>query len=182
MKLIICPGIHPIDITNRFVNKLQLKSDRWRSDNILVFPTDRYSAYSAINLERWLKQCRLSPKNAPPLFFIAFSAGVVGGIGAALAWQLQGGKVKAFVAIDGWGVPLVANFPIYRLSHDYFTHWSSALLGKGKESFYADPEVEHLDFWRSPERCWGWQVVSSGLKTRCTAAEYLQLLLQQETI
>ena len=57
--------------------------------------------------------------------------------------------MKALIAFDGWGVPLVGNFPIYRISHDQFTHWSSELLGKGDKSFYADPPVEHLDLWRS---------------------------------
>lgn len=170
MKLIICPGIHPAYLTNSFVNKLQLTNE------LLVLPTDRYPPYSAIHINLWLKQNQISPQNTA-LFFIAFSAGVVGSIGAALAWQLQGGKVAALVAIDGWGVPLFANFPIYRFSHDYFTHWSSALLGMGEESFYADPSVEHLEIWRSPELCWGWQVASCGLKSRCIATEYLHELM-----
>ncbi|MGB3188280.1 MAG: hypothetical protein WBB43_02490, partial [Limnoraphis sp.] len=64
--------------------------------------------------------------------------------------------VKALIALDGWGVPLGGNFPIYRISHDRFTHWSSALLGGGVESFYADPPVEHLDLWSSPQTARGW--------------------------
>ncbi len=175
MNLIICPGIHSPQLTRSFV--LDLQSDRLMSECLLILPTEKYPPYSAIDIYRWLKQSHPSPKNAPALTFIAFSAGVVGGIGAALAWQLQGGKIKAFMALDGWGVPLVANFPLYRLSHDFFTHWSSAILGGGNESFYCDPPVEHLQLWRSPEQCWGWQVTSSGLKTRCSAAQYLRHLL-----
>lgn len=175
MKLIICPGIHPTHLTNSFVEGLSLASDRQK--RILIFPAEKYPAYSAMDIYRWLETFELSPHTAPALFFISFSAGVVGGIGAAVAWHLQGGKIAAFVAIDGWGVPLVADFPIYRLSHDYFTYWSSALLGKGRESFYAEPSVEHLTMWRSPELCWGWQIIGSGLKIRRTAAEYLQTLI-----
>jgi len=54
------------------------------------------------------------------------------------------GHVKAY-CFRRLGVPLVGNFPIHRLSHDYFTHWSSAVLGSGNDSFYADPPVEHLE-------------------------------------
>jgi len=59
---------------------------------------------------------------------------VVGGWGS-LGVAAIGGHVKAFVLLDGWGVPLVGNFPIHRLSHDYFTQ-SSAVLGSGNDSFY----------------------------------------------
>lgn len=74
---------------------------------------------------------------------------------------------------------MLANFPIYRFSHDYFTHWSSACLGKGDESFYADPSREHLAMWQAPDLCWGWRTIGSELKTRCTAAECLQALLRR---
>ena len=148
------------------------------SDRLLIFPAETYPAYSAIDVYQWLKQSQPSPTNAPGLTFIAFSAGVVGGIGAAITWQLQGGKIEAFIALDGWGVPLIANFPIYRLSHDFFTYWSSAILGGGNEGFYCDPPVEHLELWRAPNQCWGWQVVNPGLKIRCSAAQYLRHLVR----
>ena len=61
-------------------------------------------------------------------------------------------------------MPLTGNFPIYRVSHDYFTHWSSGLLGAGYKGFYADPEVEHLDLWRSPANVYGWQAIAPGLQ------------------
>jgi hypothetical protein len=74
-----------------------------------------------------------------PLLLIGFSAGVVGAIAAANLWQGQGRRVAAVIAVDGWGVPQVGDFPLHRVSHDYFTHWSSAVLGAGADSFYADP-------------------------------------------
>lgn len=177
MILIICPGIHPPQLTQSFICQLQL--DRLVTDNgkLLVLPTADYPPYSAIAINHWLAQNLSAPQTEPPLTFLTFSAGVVGGIGAALAWQIRGGQIKALIAIDGWGVPLWANFPLYRLSHDYFTHWSSALLGRGKSSFYCDRAVEHLALWRSPTTAWGWQEVKCGQRVRCSAAEYLQSLL-----
>ena len=148
-------------MTDRFIQSLEL-------ENYLVLPTERYLPYNAIAVYHWLDR-QLS--KTQPITFIAFSAGVVGGFGAAIAWQLQGGKVHSFIAFDGWGVPLGGNFPIYRVSHNYFTHWSSTLLGAGL-GFYAEPAVEHLELWRSPNCC-GWQVISSGWKTRDTLNNYL---------
>ena len=89
---------------------------------------------------------------------IAFSAGVVGAIAAAQYWHHRGIAISHFIAIDGWGVPLAAEFPIYRISHDHFTHWSSALLGAGQVNFYADPAVDHLDLWQTPDQTLGYVV------------------------
>ena len=50
--------------------------------------------------------------------FIAFSAGVVAAVTAAMQWQGEGGKIKGLIAFDGWGVPLLGDFPVYRVSHD----------------------------------------------------------------
>lgn len=109
---------------------------------------------------------------------IAFSAGVAGAIPALNLWQLQGGKVAGLLAIDGWGVPAVGNFPIYRLSHDYFTHWSSALLGTGEVNFYADPPVEHLEMWRSPHTCQGWRVTNiDSPRIATTALKFIMEIL-----
>ena len=168
MTIIICPGIHPPELTDRFVRSLELR-------NYLVLPTERYLPYNAIAVSQWLDRQQLS--KTQPLSFIAFSAGVVGGIGAAIAWQIRGGIIHSFVAFDGWGMPLSANFPIYRVSHDYFTHWSSSILGAGQSGFYANPAVEHLDLWRSPN-CWGWQAIDSGWKTRNTLNNYLADVLK----
>ena len=138
-------------------------------------PTEEYLPYSAIAVYQWLDSQALS--KTEPLSFISFSAGVVGSFGAALAWQLQGGKVAHFIAIDGWGMPLIANFALHRISHDYFTHWSSSILGAGHRGFYAEPKVEHLEIWRSPNNCYGWQTIGLGCKTRILLNDYLIMLL-----
>jgi len=142
--------------------------------SLQIFPSDRYPAYSPQHLLSFLQtgdhaELRLAPVKPSmsaavnqhgPLLFIAFSAGVVGAIAAARQWQRWGGQVKALLALDGWGVPLYGGFPIHRLSHDHFTHWSSALLGGGPESFYAEPAVPHQELWRSPHCVQGWWVQS----------------------
>lgn len=182
--VIICPGIHDLELTEAFLEKLQLGKNNHqcssKAPQILIFPAQDYPAYSAMHIVRFLQSQITNIKS--PLVFISFSAGVVGAMGAALTWRLLGGNVKALIAIDGWGVPLFG-IPIHRLSHDYFTHWSSALLGAGKDSFYADPAVEHLELWQSPNICRGWRVDSTIEKkieqrTYTTASEYINSLLQ----
>lgn len=181
MKVIICPGIHAPELTQSFVEGLKLFTI-CQSENILIFPTEDYPAYSGLHILQFLgDRIPTYPPAHPltsPLVFISFSAGVVGAYAAARAWGQMGGCVKAFMALDGWGVPLFGDFPIYRLSHDYFTHWSSALLGGGEESFYAEPPVEHLELWRQPSLVRGWWVDKLGMRQRATAAEFLTMLLQ----
>ncbi|HAZ45084.1 MAG TPA: hypothetical protein DCZ55_11585 [Cyanobacteria bacterium UBA11371] len=184
MKVIICPGIHPPELTESFVAGLELSKFCQPAD-ILIFPTKDYPAYSGWHILQFVGdrlrgdgktdyQLPITNYQLPiRLVFISFSAGVVGAIAAAKAWQRMGGKVKAFIALDGWGVPLFGDFPIYRVSHDEFTHWSSALLGSGEESFYADPGVEHLELWRSPQTARGWWVNAQGQRAPATAAEFL---------
>lgn len=187
-SLIICPGIHESQLTEVFLQGLQqIETDdrdsfRHWTQNVLIFPAQNYPAYSAVHILEFLqRQAALIEK---PLVFISFSAGVAGAIGAAWGWQLLGGNVRAFIALDGWGVPLYGNFPIHRLSHDYFTHWSSALWGAGDDSFYADPAIEHLDLWGKPEICQGWwiQPAMKGIfeqRTFTTAAQFVSQLLQR---
>lgn len=181
--LLICPGIHEIELTECFLNGI---IENWKEQQqlgeLLIFPTQEYPAYSSFDIYDFIRQN--NPKSA--IIIISFSAGVVGAIGAALAWEQLGGTVKGLIAIDGWGVPLVGNFPIYRISHDYFTHWSSALLGSGNEGFYADPAVEHLEIWRSPQTTKGWwnHETSTGLKTATptTAATFIQNILKSSLL
>ncbi|MEA5617863.1 hypothetical protein VB711_08425 [Cronbergia sp. UHCC 0137] len=190
MKIIICPGIHETELTESFIKGcFNLASEKLISENpvdILVFPADGILALSAFHIVQFLRD--ILPQNNRlelPIVFIGFSAGVIGAIGAAVAWQQLGGCVRAFIAIDGWGVPLWGNFPIHRLSHDYFTHWSSALLGSGENNpnnFYAEPPVDHLCLWRSPQTVKGWSVNASIKKPETqaylTASEFLQFLLK----
>lgn len=199
MSLVICPGMHDPELTQSFLFGLRrekgkkarrreaacrqtsLLSDK--AKNLLIFPAQDEPAFSAFHVLQFLGERLGSPQETSPLVFISFSAGVVGAIGAAWGWQLLGGKVLAFIAIDGWGVPLFGNFPIHRLSHDYFTHWSSSVLGSGEDSFYAEPPVEHLQLWRSPQTVEGWclhpTVGKSQPRTRLTAAQFLTMLLER---
>jgi hypothetical protein len=194
MSIIICPGIHEPELTESFkVGLLDMVSNgaiAYNPANILVYPGKDVLVLSAFHLLEFLRD-RLTNSLKSPIIFISFSAGVVGAIGAAHLWQLLGGHVKAFIAIDGWGVPLQGNFPIHRMSHDYFTHWSSCLLGSGQNNFYAEPAVDHLSIWRclttsrtasTPEIVQGWWVDSFiGISPpigRLTAAEFLLMLLK----
>jgi hypothetical protein len=194
MNIIICPGIHEPELTENFrVGLLDMISDGAIAPNyanILVYPGEDVLVLSGLHILQFLRE-RLSNSLESPIIFISYSAGVVGAIGAAHLWQLLGGRVKAFIAIDGWGVPLHGNFPIHRISHDYFTHWSSSLLGSGQNSFYAEPAVDHLSIWRclttsrsasTPQIVQGRWVDSSieifPPKGHLTAAEFLRILLK----
>ncbi|MBG1240941.1 hypothetical protein [Nostoc sp. NZL] len=194
MSIIICPGIHEPELTESFrFGLLDLVSNSTighKTANILVFPSQDLLVLSAFHILQFLRD-RLGDQLKSPIIFISFSAGVVGAIGAAHLWQLLGGRVKAFIAIDGWGVPLQGNFPIHRMSHDYFTHWSSCLLGSGQNNFYADPAVDHLSMWQclttsrsasTAQTVQGWWVDSfigiSPPKGHLTAAEFLHMLLK----
>jgi len=186
MSIIICPGIHESALTESFISQClspefdSLNANSW--GEILIFPGENLLALSSLHILHFLSD-RLQYDLKSPVVFISFSAGVVGAIGAACSWQLLGGNVKALIAIDGWGVPLAGNFPIHRMSHDYFTHWSSSLLGGGHDNFYAEPAVEHLSMWRSPQTVKGWcvdpSVELSHPPVRLTATEFLHLLLKR---
>ncbi len=205
MSVVICPGIHDPGLTMEFLAGLKSifphNSKLSSSENILLFsdrtgekftsqgitptllPCLTPTSLSAFHILQFLSDALGNPLNAAPVVFIGFSAGVVGAIGAAWGWQMLGGKVKAAIALDGWGVPLFGHFPCHRLSHDFFTHWSSSLLGSGEDSFYADPSVEHLTMWRSPQTVTGWWIQPSKGRlqpqSRLTAAEFLTMLLKR---
>lgn len=169
VQILICPGVHQPEFTDDFLVSLGMQQAQ-----VLIVPTDQFPPYSGRQVLGFIRQrCDL----AQPLLLIGFSAGVVGGFSAALGWQHLGGKLRALIALDGWGVPLWGDFPIHRLSHDYFTHWSSGFLGTGAASFYADPPAAHLELWRSPQMIWGWSLTAQS-KQRITAAAFLQLLLE----
>lgn len=184
MNVLICPGIHSHELTQSFVSELTSilsnNSNLNISGNLRIFPVEGYKNLSAFHIIRFLQACYGKPQSALPVVFISFSAGNVGAIGAAWGWQMWGGRVQAVIAIDAWGMPLVGNFPIHRLSHDRFTHDTSLSL-RHKDSFYADPAVEHLEMWRSPATVTGW-VVNSTANARSrylSAAEFIHLLLMR---
>ena len=170
LPVVVGPGFHPAYLTAQMVRSLADFAHPYVVD---ALPADPLGVF------RWLTQTLGSPQDSPsdpqPLVAIGFSAGVVGLTGALTLWQQQGGKVAQFFALDGWGMP-IAGLPVYRLSHDLFTHWSTLPLGTGKVNFYADPPVEHLQLWGQPEQVQGWQVSGWPLarKVPVTAAEFLR--------
>lgn len=166
--LVICPGWHPPQLTEAFLAALRslpgLPIRLW-----VVPPT--CPPYSGWHMAQflWEQRERADPPDpSHSLAIVSFSAGVVGAIGAAHLWRLSGGHMAAFIACDGWGVPLVGDFPIYRVSHDRWTHWTTAGL-ESREGFYADPPVAHLDLWQFPDQVTGWWLQRSQSPTRTTA-------------
>lgn len=178
MAILICPGIHSPELTQCFLAGLGRHTGQ-----DLVFPADRSPAYSAYHVWQFL-QAQVAGRTSEGIVLIGFSAGVVGAIGAATLWEGGAGTVKALIALDGWGVPLIGSFPIYRISHDSFTHWSSSCLGSGREGFYADPPVAHLELWQSPQSAKGWwstPVIEESRETLIytTATHFISHLLQR---
>jgi hypothetical protein len=157
MALVLCPGIHDPALTSCFWDAIeQVKLPIFGLPKLpqpYIFPQAQQWGFSPVHVFQFLRQ---SAPIAEPLVLVGFSAGVAGMAGAAWAWQQQGGTLRALIALDGWGVPLYGTAPIYRLSHDGFTHWSGQGLGMGRDPFYAEPGVPHLEFWRSPHEAWGW--------------------------
>jgi hypothetical protein len=173
LSVILCPGFHDAQLTAQFGRSLPPFTC---AHIVEAFPANPWAVFDWLQ-QSWLpKTGQASPANAPALVAIGFSAGAVGLAGALKLWQQQGGKVSLFLALDGWGVPAIA-LPVYRLSHDYLTHWSSLPLGAGPVNFYADPPVEHLQLWGAPEQVSGWQIRGSkadSAKTPMSAATFLR--------
>ena len=165
MQILVCPGFHPPALTEEF-----LKALGWHD---CVVPPEHLSPLDGLGIYQCLR-------NRRPALFVGFSAGVIGAAIAAGLWQRQGNTVAALIAIDGWGVPLMpADFPIYRLSHDLFTHLTSGLGEPGQERFYCEPPAAHLELWRSPHTAEGWQLLRPGMRMRTTAATYLQQIVNR---
>ncbi len=166
--IIICPGIHSPKLTDNFLINLPLNNY-----NYLVFPDHEKYAFSGDKLLTFIQKYAMNKE----ILLIAFSAGVVGAIASAKKLP-QFSQIKGLIAMDGWGVPLVGDFPIYRLSHDYFTHWSSNLWGAGEQNFYADPPVPHLDLWQFPHSVEGWWEIAPGCQVKGSAAEFIEQILR----
>jgi len=191
--VIICPGIHPPELTQEFVAGLGetiATQPHLQQLDLWVLP-DQVAPYGPDLIHDFVTQ-RWQAKSLSdaPTVWIGFSAGVMGAVTAARRWQREGGSVRGLIAIDGWGVPLGDRFPRFRLGHDRFTAQSCEWLGNSDGYFYCDPAVGHLDLWRSPQQATGqWQPgsayssashwSSSPLKhtQSLTAAELLSLLL-----
>ncbi|MGP1385184.1 MAG: hypothetical protein ACTS2F_16595 [Thainema sp.] len=188
--ILIYPGVHPVTLTNRFLAGLGLTNEM-NSPQYAIFPTEAHPPYSGFHCRQFMNEVlQAQGLQDHPVSIIAFSAGVVGAIAAAQYWHHRGIAIANFIAIDGWGVPLAADFPIFRMSHDHFTHWSSALLGAGELNFYADPAVGHLKLWQAPDQAMGQVVASDGEKgvrrrgfeeNRVSAAQFIHNILNLDS-
>lgn len=168
MQILACSGFHAPTLTFGFLQALG-----WQDIKV---PPQHLSPLDGFGIARYLA----NSGDRRPTLFVGFSAGVIGAATAATLWQQQGNTVAALVAIDGWGVPLIsAGFPVYRLSHDRFTHLTSGWGEPWQERFYCDPPVEHLELWRSPDRAWGWYRLRPGWHVRASAATYLQQIVNR---
>ena len=147
IRWLIFGGVHDPGLTQIFVTSV--------ADQLPVLAEAQRYHFGWHPSELWPSE---SPVQALPVGVIAFSAGVVAAGALLQSWQQAGGRVAGLLALDGWGVPLWGNYPIFRLSHDRFTHRSSMLLGGGPLNFYADPAVPHLTLWRDPQSVVGWQI------------------------
>ena len=182
--LVICPGMHSPQLSQQMIADLTPWLPLNQLDVHLFETPDWTGKLSGRRLRQQIQSLQGDQRTASaalrPLLFLAFSAGCIGAISAAQHWQHVGGTVLAFFAVDGWGVPLAAPFPTYRLSHDRWTHDTSALLGAGNTDFYADPPVAHRTLWRQPSRVEGWQVNRNGSPPqRLSAAIFLNRWLIQ---
>ncbi|MDJ1185032.1 hypothetical protein [Roseofilum casamattae] len=174
MAVLICPGFHDRDLTESFLTDLALPVDP-------LVPPSSILPIDGISLFNWMREALLNgDREKPDIAIIGYSAGVVGAMAVAAMWHHGGGRVRCLIAIDGWGVALAGPFPIHRISHDYFTHWSSALLGVGERGFYAEPAVEHLQVWRSPDSVTGYARVGDRQPAQwqqTTAKDFIRQLL-----
>jgi hypothetical protein len=185
--VVIVPGFHAPQLTQALVRSLPPFVQPYV---IGAFPADPIAVLNEITQTLGTPHAHkkdLKESRPAGLIAIGFSAGVVGLAGALTLWQQQGGQVSRFFAVDGWGVPIVG-LPLCRLSHDYFTHWSSQLLGAGEVSFYADPPVAHLEMWGEVSRVFGRQVKGRQVKATeqkaqlCDESMTMAAFLRQQLI
>jgi hypothetical protein len=186
-KLYICPGIHQPSLTQSFLNGLrQTWGSAWSDRLILgVLPAtvppyaprlvlDHFEACLGNRAQGLGSRGEGVGNRGDGLVWIGFSAGVVGALLAARQWHRQGHPVQALIAVDGWGVPLWADFPVYSLSPDRLAYETTRGLRSKHSHFYADPPVSHLALWEQPQKAIGWVECPGGKSLRLTAAEYIE--------
>lgn len=166
MHLVICPGYHSSALTHDF---LQALLGKITPDRLWVLPI-------GVMPGELLWQLKHSP-SSQMLHVIAFSAGVVAAYPLVMRWQSQGRTVP-MIAIDGWGMPLPGILSIYRMSHDAWTHHTTYLPTPKDSSgyFYAEPAVEHLNIWQSPQTTWGMGAIG-GAPQSMTAMDFVYAAL-----
>lgn len=206
LPVVIAPGFHNSALTDGIVRSLPSFVSYKIVDAFAASPPAMYDWLTA-NVQTptvpsptvQTPTVQTPTVSEPPVPFVAigFSAGVVGLAGALALWQqqrwiekqqssktpVQKAAVARFIAVDGWGVPVIG-VPITRMSHDHFTHVSSLPLGAGDVNFFASPAVEHLDMWREPDQVMGREVkgwtLDSATGVPMTAAEFLRRVLHAE--
>jgi len=178
LPVAICAGFHDAALTTQFLGVLP----SYVQPVILSA-----SPVSPVELHQQLLEKFGNPSDTTnpqvPLVVIGFSAGVVGLAGAVALWQQQGGQLAHFIAIDGWGVPLIG-IPVTRLSHDFFTHVTSLPLGAGDKNFFAEPGVDHLNMWGEMDAVKGFEAVGwqtgEGTGVEMSAAAFLRRSLHAQ--
>jgi hypothetical protein len=178
--IVVCEGMHPPEYTAAILATIAGDALLSRGRVLVFSPASPWQVLSGWALRQWLEaslQVHSPTTDLPPLIVWAFSAGCVGMASLVTYWQRYRQPILACFALDGWGVPLPPEaVPIYRLSHDHFTHATSQWLGCGPINFYADPAVPHQQLWQSPQTVRGWQVTTQAtpaVRQPSTAAEFL---------
>lgn len=166
--LIICPGFHEPAWTDKWLRGMALEATQVRC----LPPLEPVYSPGVV-----LEFCQAHCDATQPLVMVAYSAGVVGGLGAAERWQALGGVVGGVVVIDAWGVPLWGKFPLVTVSHDWITDACGQAWGK-QNHFFAQPAVTHAQLWQSPQGAWGLGTLN-GETTRQTAKTFVQKNVKQ---
>lgn len=183
LNIHLFPGFH--DVTLDYQLKADLQSHLIGKDAIRATHSDGVSQiYSYPLLEAsWPNfsieeaKCQEHPISQR-VVLIGFSAGNIKAAIAAHRAILHGHSITALIAFDGWGVPFCdGRFPVYRFSHDLFTHNTSTLLG-GAGLFFADPPVDHLSLWARPSQTKGWYLKTPNCAEEMSAMEGLVRLIQ----
>jgi hypothetical protein len=167
-RFLVIPGVVPQEATDRFVQQLDIVGGCCVPAGV--------APYNPWALERFTQTQDLDSD----LVVLAYSAGCVGALGWIPLWQRQKKTIKALIAIDGWPIPFWHKFPLYRVSHDFYTHRTTLRLGAGLEQFYCEPAVEHRRLWTAPEKAWGLWNPSNKPKEaqKTTALDFLQRVLK----
>lgn len=192
--LVICPGFHAAELTDRAIAHLDLPA----SIRTIVIPTDQIFPCDPVSIANYIERQMLESGVIPDrktrinLNFLGFSAGTIGALGAAWLWRDRA-QLGAIILCDGWGVPIlpvwdwftdrqqptIAPTPnIYRVSHDRWTHDTWSRMGIATPSFIADPEVEHLTLWSDPDRVLGNSIDAAGQAiAHLSATDYIRQCL-----
>ena len=173
MQLLISPGFYSPELTAAFLQSL---CSVVTPERLWVLPACLFAegfSKASSNYQQILQYDQ-------PLHIIAFSAGVVAAYPIALTWQAMGG-ISHMIAMDGWGMPLLGNFRVHRLSHDRWTHDTTYFPSASESAgaFYADPAVDHLTLWQSPNAAQGRGEIG-GIWQSMTALEFIVAALQDE--